>query len=74
MNNEWQTMDNAPKDRLIVIWAKDNPWVVEWSKNFNTGEEAWLILEFKGNCALIFLPHEAEAWQEAPTKPKWLNH
>jgi hypothetical protein len=73
MNNEWQTMDNAPKDRLITIWAQEQPWTVEWSRNIVTGDEAWRLVQIGENHAVILPPHEAMAWQEAPTKPEWLT-
>jgi hypothetical protein len=73
MNNEWQTMDNAPKDRLITIWTNGRAWIVNSAQSVMTGHAAWRVATLGEGYSLIIEPSEARAWREAPTKPEWLT-
>jgi hypothetical protein len=55
----WKSIDTAPKDREIMIWAVGHVWIVSWH------EEAggWLQMD-------IYVP-DATHWDEVPEGPAY---
>lgn len=47
--NEWRSMDDAPKDRHILVMADGKPIWVEWNEAW--GGEGWFVIN--GGCLTV---------------------
>jgi len=73
--DRWQSMETAPKDRVIKLWHADlECWLPnEWTGSWHFSEKKWSIhLPFKADdkCA-IFIPEKPPThWQPLLETPK----
>jgi hypothetical protein len=65
----WQDMEDAPKDRKIIIATADNLYIAKWAQNIYSGEEAFCICDMGSGDRLIVKKDLALKWTDAPMHP-----
>ena len=71
MQDEWQPIATAPKDKTIIIFTKnENIWVVQYGQNLITGDEAFVVGTASDGDQMFIKLDDATHWQPLPQPPK----